>query len=343
MTVYRRGKTWVGTFQHRGERIWIGSHPTKKAALAAENRMRRDLEGLSPETFEGWARRWLRDYARPAPATRKTYAYAVERLVDEFGTRPLASIDRMEARAAAQRLPSQPMKIARAMLNDAIDAGLVRANPFAGLRLEQSRGRKDLHALTEDEIVELADAALTAFDDAYGLVMRSWVLVGGFTGIRPGESTVLEWSHVSGDEILIEGTKTQTARRRIVLPPIAAKAITEAPRWFDSPWVFVSKTGKQFSKGIWQRYFDKVRTSYGRPDLDPYDLRHACATNLMRRGVEPWAIAQQLGHSDHGHLVTTLYGHPSEDDARLRIKRAYGQNVTPLAARLQQRRSEGVS
>jgi integrase len=83
-----------------------------------------------------------------------------------------------------------------------------------------------------------------------------------------------------------------------------------------------------------------VRVAYGRPELDPYDLRHACATNLMRRGVEPWAIAQQLGHSDHGHLVTTLYGHPSEDDARERIKGAYGQNVRPLAARLQQAGSE---
>ena len=157
MTVYRRGKVWVGTFQHRGERIWIGSHPTKKAALAAEARARRDLEDLSPETFEGWARRWLRDYARPAPNTRKTYAYAIERLIDEFGSRPLSSIDRMEARAAAGRLPRQPLKIARTMLNDAIDAGLIRANPFAGLRLEQSRGRKDLEALTEDEVVELAD------------------------------------------------------------------------------------------------------------------------------------------------------------------------------------------
>jgi hypothetical protein len=136
MTVYRRGDAWVGTFQHRGERIWIGSHPTKKAALAAEQRMRRDLNGLSPETFEGWARRWLRDYARPGARTRLTYRYAVERLIAEFGPRPLSSIDRMEARAAAQRLPRQPVKIARAMLNDAIDAGV---DPRQSLRGPSAR------------------------------------------------------------------------------------------------------------------------------------------------------------------------------------------------------------
>jgi integrase len=221
------------------------------------------------------------------------------------------------------------------MLNDAVDAGLIAANPFAGLRLEQSRGRKDLEALAEREILNLADAAVRAYDDAFGLVMRAWILVAGYTGIRPAESFVLEWSHVQGEEIIVEGTKTKTSRRRIVLPPIARNALAEMPRWFDSPYVFVSKTGEQFSKGILHRNFDKVRVAYGRPDLQPYALRHACATNLMRRGVEPWAIAQQLGHGDHGHLVTTLYGHPSEQEARARIKAAFASTVSPAAARLQ--------
>jgi integrase len=135
--------------------------------------------------------------------------------------------------------------------------------------------------------------------------------------------------------MVIEGTKTNTARRRVVLPPLALSSLREMPRWFDSPWVFVSKTGRRFTGGILHRNFDKVRQAYGRPDLVPYALRHACATNLMRRGLEPWAIARQLGHDDHGALVSTLYGHPSERDARDRIKRAYGQNVTPLTARLQ--------
>jgi integrase len=136
--------------------------------------------------------------------------------------------------------------------------------------------------------------------------------------------------------LLVEGTKTKTARRRIVLVPVVLQALREMPRWFDSPWVFVSKTGKPFSKGIRWQNFDKARTSFGRPELDPYDLRHACATNLMLRGVEPWAVAQQLGHNDHGKLVMELYGHPDEASARERIRRAHGQNVVPLTATSQQ-------
>jgi hypothetical protein len=41
-------------------------------------------------------------------------------------------------------------------------------------------------------------------------------------------------------------------------------------------------------------------------------------------------VAQQLGHSDHGRLVQELYGHPAAAGSRERIKRAFGENVSPL-------------
>jgi integrase len=62
--------------------------------------------------------------------------------------------------------------------------------------------------------------------------------------------------------------------------------------------------------------------SGGRP-LDLYGLRHACATLLLERGVTPADVAVQLGHSDGGRLVQVLYGHPSEDRARDRLKLAF--------------------
>jgi hypothetical protein len=79
------------------------------------------------------------------------------------------------------------------MFTDAIDAGIVSANPFANLRFEQSKGRKDLEALTSEQVIALADASLKAYaKDGCGFVMRAWVLLMGFTGIRPQESCVIE-------------------------------------------------------------------------------------------------------------------------------------------------------
>ena len=66
--------------------------------------------------------------------------------------------------------------------------------------------------------------------------------------------------------------------------------------------------------------------------MDYYELRHFCATNLLELGVSHADVAIQLGHTDGGALVMSTYGHPSEDAARERLKRAYGQTVTPLRA-----------
>lgn len=66
--------------------------------------------------------------------------------------------------------------------------------------------------------------------------------------------------------------------------------------------------------------------------MDFYDLRHFCATHLLGLGASHADVAVQLGHTDGGALVMSTYGHPSEDLARLRLKRAFGANVTELTS-----------
>lgn len=63
-----------------------------------------------------------------------------------------------------------------------------------------------------------------------------------------------------------------------------------------------------------------------------YELRHFCATHLLELGVSHADVAVQLGHTDGGALVMSTYGHPSEQAARERLKRAYATNVRRLSA-----------
>lgn len=167
-------------------------------------------------------------------------------------------------------------------------------NPFANLRLEQSRGRKDLVALTEDELHELGDTAARVLGD-YGPTFRSMILFAGYVGLRPGELFALE----RGDLL---------------------------------SWLFVTGRGRQFRKSSLLYYWNPVRAAFGRPGMDFYELRHFCATHLLELGVSHADVAVQLGHTDGGALVMSTYGHPSEDGARERLKRAYKTNVVQLAA-----------
>ena len=76
-------------------------------------------------------------------------------------------------------------------------------------------------------------------------------------------------------------------------------------------------------------YWNPVRAAFGRPGMDFYELRHFCATHLLELGVSHADVAMQLGHTDGGALVMSTYGHPSEDCARERLKRAYARVFTP--------------
>ena len=70
----------------------------------------------------------------------------------------------------------------------------------------------------------------------------------------------------------------------------------------------------------------------GGRSIDLYELRHACATMLVERGLNVGDVAFQLGHQDGGRLVMTLYGHPGEDAIRDRLKMAHSQaSRTPSA------------
>jgi hypothetical protein len=147
---------------------WIGTYETLREARVAErNAARRPVQG-STESCDSFAARWMDDYPREAPATNRTYRYAVQSFAEQFRDVPLTKIDRVAARACALQ-NRENARVVRTLFTDAINDGLHPGpNPFANLRLEQPRGRRDLVVLTEPELYELADlevAAWTAWTD----------------------------------------------------------------------------------------------------------------------------------------------------------------------------------
>jgi integrase len=197
------------------------------------------------------------------------------------------------------------------MFNDAINDGLHPGpNPFANLRLEQSRGRKDLVALTENELHELGNTALCVLGE-YGPTFRAMILFAGYVGLRPGELFALERGDLSEDEVHIRRNLDGTGQlklpkngkqRVVILPPPARDALLDVPPRIDTSWLFVTGRGRQFRKSSLLYYWNPVRAAFGRPGMDFYELRHFCATHLLELGVSHADVAVQLGHTDGGAL-----------------------------------------
>lgn len=322
-----KGKRWVGTFASRRE------------AKDAEREASRRRVSWTRLTGEELAVLWLSHHPRAAVATQRNYKYALQKFRKDFGRSRLSDLDRVTARAWALAQPQSNVRAVRAMFNDAINDGLHPGpNPFAGLRLEQPRGRKDLIALKEVELQALADKALAVLGD-YGPTFRAMILFAGYVGLRPGELFALERGDVRADEVVIRQSLDGTGKlklpknnreRIVILPPPARAALSDVMPRIGVPWLFVTKRGRQLREPSLTYYWHPVRAAYGRPEMDFYELRHFCATHLLELGLSPADVAVQLGHTDGGALVMSTYGHPSEDAARERLKRAFSAKLAPL-------------
>lgn len=339
MSIRKRGDKYVVKVYDPaapGRQRWVGTFATEGEAEEAERKAQGTImPAARAGTVGEWADVWLRDYDRPAPATRRTYRYAAEQIKKDAGHLRLAKVDRPAARRLVKAWPNSTARVARTMFADAHRDGLIAANPFTNLRLETPKGRKDLDALTEQEIHSLADAALATLGE-YGPEFRAIIIFLGYVGCRPGELCCLRRADLDpkraeitiryaldghGGEKLPKNGKPRT----VTVPPPALAALADAPARIGSPYLFHSARGKRLSKGTLSYAFRVARAGWtGRDErIEMYALRHACATLLMERGLAPHVVANQLGHTDGGALVQRLYGHPAEQGMRDQIKLAF--------------------
>jgi integrase len=336
----KRGKRWTASGYDKalGRKVHLGTFDTRAEAREAEADWRLRTKRTGSEMCDAFAKRWAEDYPRPRASTNKHNAERVNRFAEDFKGVKLADVDRPAARAWAMKNSSN-LSAVRAMFGDARRDGLVDFNPFSELRLPGSRGRKDLVVLTEAELRALADVALS--DDVelwdYGREYRAMILFAGYVGLRPGELFALRRDDVNGQMCTIERSlsstgeigPTKTGRvRTVIVPPVAQDALLDVPS-HRSGLLFTSPADRMWTQPLHHRYWSLLRRLGKRPGFDFYGLRHTAATLLLERGVTPWDVAIQLGHTDGGQLVMSLYGHPSEAGARARLLGAWDAQTGP--------------
>lgn len=335
MSIIKRGNKYGVKVGQDKKQHWVGTFDTRREAKAAEaqflaNYKKRTSETESCDEFAG---RWVEDYPRPRAATNRHYTSIAKKFAKDFQGVALPDITRKRARNWALENRTK-VNAVRAMIEDARNEGLLDSNPFAGMRLPQPKGRKNIKALTVTEVDELEQAARSVHG-VYGEQYAAMIRFAAYTGMRRGEVVVLEWGDIDFDRNEIEVSKTLSndtevlppkngKPRTIVLPPQAREALSQVPRRIDTERIFSTKMGRRFSKSTFHYAWNPVRCAAGRPALDWHELRHFTATYLVQDiGLMPAEAAHQLGHSDGGKLIMELYAHPDEDRMRNAIKQAF--------------------
>ena len=124
--IVKRGKGYgVSVYDPASKsKRWVGTFATMRAARDAERTAASRPRASRVETCDSFAERWVGDFPRAAPATRRTYTYAVKRFAEDFRGVAIGNLDRPAARAWAKATPQSNVRAVRAMFNDAINEGL---------------------------------------------------------------------------------------------------------------------------------------------------------------------------------------------------------------------------
>lgn len=320
----------------------VGTRDKLTEARSLEAAARLDITGGERETVAAFAARWTRDFPRPKQSTDAHNAERVSDFADHHGRMLMQDVtaQTVDKYLTADAKRQRRVPALRAMWNDARRRGVVTHNPWANLGLATTRGNRDRQPPSQEQIAVMLEQAWKLTPPSFA----AWLTFGAYTGMRPGELDALRREQVDLEhgEIHVREQWSPAARaftrpkngraRTVALTPPARDAFLRLPA--ESDWAFTTLRGTHYTPSSRSFHWNRVRVGAGLADFTLYlATRHyACWYLYDVLGLPAEDVAIQLGHTDGGALVRTLYGHRDEGRARERIRRAWGGEVRTLRA-----------
>jgi integrase len=218
----------------------------------------------------------------------------------------------------------------RAMLNSAVDDGVILANPAEKLGRQlrlaapPSARQEDIKAMTREQVESFLSTAAregVPYHPLFLLLVR--------TGLRVGEAFALQWTDINFEdrEIRVErgfsGGRIERPKaghgRSVDMSQQLSRALqrlhieraTEKLRrgWPEMPpWVFCNEAGKPLDPSRVRKVFSRVLKAAKLPlHFHPHCLRHTFASLLLQQRESPAYVQRQLGHASIKLTVDT-YG-----------------------------------
>lgn len=338
---------WGARLPGRYGRERIGVYPTEEAAelaLAAHLRELAHEPDPSALTIDAWGQQWLDARAAKGDhsSVRKERTRWDCRIAGtEVGDLPLEDATPVDIRAwlAGLRLrdgrePSYSVRrncltLLRSALKAAVDAGLLHADPTAGVRLPRgaAKGTADRWAWLRTDEVEALLTAMQAHSTTrlrprspgFSLQWRSMIVAAVYTGLRAGELHALPWRCVDLEAglVRVEQTRdqpngagtvrtisqsTKSGHAREV--PLMAPAVAVLREWRDEyqrrgirshhDLVWPSADGGPRSEGYDAMLPRALKLAGIARRSHFHDLRHTCASHLVQGTWAPELVLEPL-------------------------------------------------
>jgi integrase len=209
--------------------------------------------------------------------------------------------------------------------NLAIEDEIVSTNPTLGISLFQSNGKiktvEKTEVFTKDELNLLLDTCEKHFPE-----YRVFFLMASRTGLRLGELLALEWDDIDFNSRYVyvqrsyrrgRTTKTKTDKTRqtdlsdqllgelrVHLTKQKKKAMSEGSGEVSG---LVFDYGKLDREKFIRRTYRRILKKAGLRYVKFHGLRHAFCAHLLSKGISPYYVSQQAGHSSIT-ITCDIYG-----------------------------------
>jgi integrase len=279
------------------------------------------------------AERWFASTAALKPTTRRDYRSLLDcHVLPRFQDWPLAGVDTLAVRewvavlvdgGLGPKRAGKALQVLSLVLSSAVEGGKLARNATAGVKPPRVQ-RREMLFLDAAQVEALADA----IDPRYRLL----VLCSAYAGLRPCELVALRVGRLdllrgtvrvaeAAPEVagrLCWGTVKTHEARTVRLPRFLVTELAAylADRPHDATdLVFTAARGGPLRESKWvPGYFKPAVRAAGLPDgLRWYDLRHTCASLLIREGASIKAVQKQMGHATAA-ITLDVYGHLFPDE-----------------------------
>ena len=246
-----------------------------------------------------------------------------------FGRRPVSSVTTAEIAEWAAQLVARGLSAAtarravstiRSIFEHAIADDRVAKNPAAKVKPLRGSQTREGQALTEAEVLALADACRGPLSDVVVVLAYTGLRWGELAGLKigdrvgvPGPGLRVQRAALAGGgrgDLYIDSLKNHQART----VPLTSQVAPIIARWAGSrsatEWIFPSAAGTPLREGNWKRQVDwtHAKCAIGKPTLRVHDLRHTAASIWLGAGADVKVVQRILGHAS-ATMTVDLYGH----------------------------------
>lgn len=372
MSIHKRGNKYRVRYLEGGKhrsRTFLTKADAQQFELQVKLRKSRG-ELLSVEggnkTLAEFGVQWFDDVVKPHKAALTARGYADlwdAHILPELGGYKLRELTPEHVQAWIARLSSRTGRsslrksvvVLQGCLKSAVELRYLASNPVRSVEKPRVPKRKRVIDPLDAETVERIRAALLE----RGLLRdATLVSVLAYAGLRPAEALGLRWADVADGCIAVERavalgelktTKTGEGRTVRLLAPLAADLAEWRLAQGDparTALVFPARNGQPWSDSQWRNWRARVYVptaeGVGVESPRPYDLRHGFASLLLREGVNPVEISEELGHSLATLLApSTPTSSAATGASRARARRTpSGRRGCPKVAQRRRRRRE---